>query len=209
MNHPKQTAKIVREYVPLDDQKIHGVSFDGKLVWFARPNELVAFDAETEKVVRRHAIPGARAGTAFDGEYLYQLAGDDILVVHPSDGRIVRKFPAPGTGRNSGMAWADGYLWIGQGPDAKIHKVDAKTGAVVKTLTSDRFVTGVSCVEGALWHGVSEDGKPSELRRLASDGTVEETLSVSCERIGGVEGTNDGSFWCAGERGKLLLVRRS
>ena len=207
MTHPTSTAKIAREYVPLDDQKIHGVTFDGKLVWFARANELVAFDAETDKVVRRFNIPGARGGTAFDGEHIYQLAGDEILVVRPADGRIVRKLPAPGKGCNSGMAWADGHLWIGQGPEAKIHKVDAKTGAVVKTLSSDRFVTGVSCVEGAVWHAASEDGKPSELRRLATDGTVEEALFVSCERIGGLEGTTNGSFWCAAERGKLLLVR--
>ena len=104
------------------------------------------------------------------------------------------------------MAWADGYLFIGQYHETRIHKVDAKTGAVVKTLTSDRFVTGVSCVDGALWHGVS-DGGPSELRRLAPDGTVEERLEVPVAHIAGVEATRDG-FWCGGENGTLRLVRR-
>jgi outer membrane protein assembly factor BamB len=201
-------AEVVREYVPIDDQQIHGVTFDGKLVWFARSDEVVAFDPETEKVVRRHSIPKAQAGTAFDGEHLYQLAHDEIIVFRPSDGRIVRKMPAPGKGEDSGMAWADGYLWIGQCYGAKIHKVDAKTGEVVKTLTSDRFVTGVSCVDGALWHGAAVDGKPCELRRLASDGTVEESLSVPVSLITGVEGDSKGAFWCAGEKGKLRLVRR-
>jgi hypothetical protein len=201
-------AQIVREYLPIDDGLIHGVTFDGKLVWFARENEIVAFDPETETVVRRYPVPAARAGTAFDGECIYQLAGREIVVIQPADGRIVRRIPAPAGGQNSGMAWADGHLWIGQWSDAKIHKVDATTGEIVKTLASDRFVTGVSCVDGALWHGASGDGKPCELRRLAPDGTVEETLEVPAEKIAGVEGTADGSFWCAGEVGTLRLVRR-
>ncbi len=200
-------AEVIREYVPIDDQQIHGVTFDGKLVWFARNDEIVAFDPATEKVVQRHRVPSARAGTAFDGQYLYQLAQGEILVVQPSDGRIVRRMPAPGKGEDSGMAWADGYLWIGQYRESKIHKVDAKTGEVVKTLTSDRFVTGVSCVDGVLWHGAS-GGKPPELRRLASDGTVEESLAVPVPTISGVEAVADGTFWCGGEKGNLRLVRR-
>lgn len=199
---------MVREYVPLPDGHVHGVTFDGKLVWFARNDELVAFDPEREKVVHRHRVPGAMAGTAFDGQHIYQLAGADIVVVDPSDGRIVRRLAAPPNGMNSGMAWADGYLWIGQFRESRIHKVDAKTGEVVKTLSSDRFVTGVSCVGGALWHGASDDGSPCELRRLASDGTVEETLAVPVEAISGVEGTRDGAFWCGGRKGTLRLVRR-
>lgn len=207
MSAVKRTAEIVREYVPLGEGNIYGVTFDGKRVWFARDNELVAFDPETEQIVRRHPVPGANAGTAFDGEHLYQLAQGEILVIQPEDGQIVRRFPAPGKGQDSGMAWADGHLWVGQYYGSKIHKVDAKTGALVKTLASDRFVTGVSCVDGALWHGVSEDGKPCELRRLASDGSVEEVLSVPVKSIKGMEGTSDGSFWCAGEQGRLRRVR--
>ncbi|MGH7269121.1 MAG: hypothetical protein ACREJ3_01720, partial [Polyangiaceae bacterium] len=64
-------AEIVREYAPLDDGSVQGVTFDGKLVWYARDDELIAFDPEREKVVRRHRVPGARAGTAFDGKHLY------------------------------------------------------------------------------------------------------------------------------------------
>jgi len=201
-------AEVVHEYEPIDSRSIHGVTFDGKLVWFARDDEIVAFDPDSEKVVRRLPVPAASAGTAFDGEHLYQLAKGEILVVQPSDGRIVRKLPAPGKGEDSGMAWADGFLWVGQFRASKIHKVDAKTGEVVRTLTSDRFVTGVSCVDGALWHGSSNDGKGCELRRLASDGTVEETLAVPVSAIAGVEGTTGGDFWCGGEKGKLRLVRR-
>jgi hypothetical protein len=209
MSTSSAVAEIVREHQPLDDARIHGVTFDGKLVWFARDDELVAFDPQSETVVRRFSVPGANAGTAFDGEHLYQLARGEILVLRPEDGHIVRRLPAPGKGQDSGMAWADGYLWVGQYADAKIHKVDARSGEIVKTLASDRFVTGVSCVDGELWHGVMEDGKPCELRRLAPDGAVAEVLTVPVTRLAGVEGTGDGRFWCAGEQGRLRLVRRA
>jgi outer membrane protein assembly factor BamB len=199
-------AEVIREYIPFEGSHVHGVTFDGTLVWFARDDELVAFDPGTERVVRRHRVPSAGAGTAYDGEHLYQLARGEILVVEPSDGRIVRRMPSPSRGDDSGMAWADGYLWIGQYRQSKIHKVDAKTGEVVKTLSSDRFVTGVSCVDGALWHASSGDGQPSELRRLAADGTVEESLAVPVKAISGLEAAGDGTFWCGGEGGTLRRV---
>ena len=201
-------AEVVREYVPLDENQIHGVTHDGNLVWFARDGELVAFDPGTERVVARHQVPSASAGTAFDGEHLYQLAKGEILVIRPADGRVVRRLKAPGTGQDSGMAWADGFLFVGQYRESKIHKMDAMTGEVVKTLATDRFVTGVSCIDGALWHGASGDGQPCELRRVAPDGTVEETLAVPVDSISGVEAANDGGFWCGGSKGRLRFVRR-
>lgn len=200
-------ATIVREYQPIDDRPIHGVTFDGTWVWFARDDELVAFDPSTAQVVRRFVVPGANAGTAFDGEHLYQLARGQILVIRPDDGRIVRTLPAPGKGRDSGMAYADGHLWVGQYDDARIHKIDARTGELVKTLSSDRFVTGVTCIDGALWHAASTDGKPSELRRLAADGAVEETVAVPVDVISGIEGVPGGELWCGGERGTLRRIR--
>jgi hypothetical protein len=208
-NESFEDAEVAREHIPFADRGgIHGVTFDGERVWFARDDELCAFDPRSEQVVRRLAVPAADAGTAFDGEHLYQLAKGEILVIEPESGRVVRRFRAPADGHASGMAWADGYLFIGQFHESRIHKVVAKTGEVVKTFTSDRYITGVSCVDGALWHGVSNDGKPCELRRLAADGTVDETLRVPVAAIGGVEGTRDGDFWCGGERGTLRRVRR-
>ena len=206
----REDAEVAREYVPFEGGSggIHGVTFDGKLVWFCRDDEVVAFDPESEKVVKRLPVPAADAGTAFDGKHLYQLAKGEILVLDPSDGRVLRKFRAPADGQASGMAWADGYLFIGQYHESRIHKVDAKTGEVVKTLTSDRLVTGVSCVDGALWHGASDRVDPPELRRLAADGSVEESLRVPVAHIAGVERTRDGEFWCGGEKGTLRLVRR-
>jgi hypothetical protein len=200
-------GEVIREFMPIDDKPIHGVTFDGKLVWFARDNELVAFDPEAEKVVHRYPIDSAKAGTAFDGTHVYQLAQGKILVIDPRSGKILRTLPAPAKGEESGMAWADGYLWVGHYGAKKIHKVDAKTGELVKTLSSDRFVTGVSCASGALWHGAIGDDKPTELRRLASDGTVDESVTVPVQLISGVERTSSGDFWCGGEQGRLRLVR--
>ena len=203
----KANATISRTYQPVDESRIHGLTWDGRRVWLCLDEELVAFDPSTERVVKRHAIPRAKAGTAFDGTHLYQLAHDEIVVIEPESGRIVRKLPAPGKGEDSGMAWSDGFLWIGQYYGARIHKVDATTGEIVKSLTSDRFVTGVTFVDGSLWHGTMQDDQPTELRRLASDGTVDEILSVPSSRLAGVESDGAGGFWCAGEEGRVLLVQ--
>lgn len=203
-------AELVGEYGPFGEGGIHGVTFDGSLVWFARDGELVAFDPAKEEVVKRLAV-AASAGTAFDGESFYQLAGDQILVVRPSDGRVLRQIPSPSKGKDSGMAYGDGYLWVGAYREAKIHQVDPKTGAVVKTLSSDRFVTGVSCVEGALWHATtSDDGRAGEIRRLGADGEVEESIGVPEGLfVSGLEGTKDGTFWCGGgSSGKLRKMRK-
>lgn len=205
----RSRAEIVKELVPVAGGKVHGVTFDGKLVWYARNDEIVGVDPETSEVVKRLAVP-AHAGTAFDGKNLYQIAGDQILVVDPSDGRVVRKLPAPGKGKDSGLAYADGCLWVGQYRDAKIHQIDAKTGEIRKTLRSDRFVTGVCCVDGAIWHGVSDDEAPAELRRLAPDGSVEEVIAFDeTVHVAGIESDGKGGFWCGGEAGKLRLIRRA
>jgi outer membrane protein assembly factor BamB len=213
-NSKTAKAEVVREYGPFGEGGVHGVTFDGTLVWFARSNELVAFDPDTGEVKRRLDVP-ADAGTAFDGEFVYQIAGPDILVIHPSDGRVVRKIAAPNDGEgdcNSGMAYADGYLWVGQWRESKIHKIDPKTGAVVKTLKSDRWVTGVSCADGALWHATHPtETAPAELRRLSADGEVEERLALPDGIfVSGVESDGKGGFFCGGGKsGKLRLVRKA
>jgi outer membrane protein assembly factor BamB len=198
---------ILSEHRPLDERRIHGVTFDGAFVWFALDDELVAFDPKTERVVRRFALAGASAGTAFDGERLYQMAKDDVVVVDKETGAVLRRFPVPVPGDSSGMSWGDGRLFVGQFRGAKIHEVEPATGAILTTRASDRWVTGVSCFEGAVWHAASYDGKPPELRRLARDGTVEERFAVAVDEINGIECTAQG-FWCGGSRGTLRLVGR-
>ena len=38
----------------------------------------------------------------------------------------------------------------------KIHQIDPETGKILRTIESNRFVTGVTWVEGELWHGTWE-----------------------------------------------------
>src|SRR3954468_3150825 len=73
-----EPAEIVREYGPFADAThVRGVSFDGRLVWFAGDQKLQAFEPETGTSVR--ALDAAcDAGTAFDGRHIYQLADDRI-----------------------------------------------------------------------------------------------------------------------------------
>jgi hypothetical protein len=202
-------AEIVREHVPFSDRGyVHGVTIEGARVWLARNDELVLFDPESDRVVRRLAVPGADTGTTFDGTHLYQLAKNDVLVIDPADGRVVRRFHAPADGTSSGMTWTTGRLFIGQFQQMRIREIDAHTGAILSTRSSDRRVTGVTWMDGALWHAASNDGQPCELRCLAANGSVHERLRVPVEAISGIEATADGAFWCGGERGTLRLVRR-
>jgi hypothetical protein len=79
----RSAAEIVREYGPFPGvERVHGVSFDGRHVWFAAGNKLHAFDPESGTPRRSLDVAG-QAGTAFDGRHLFQIAGNRILKVHP------------------------------------------------------------------------------------------------------------------------------
>src|SRR5215470_12418203 len=172
----KRSAEIVREYGFPGVDHVHGVSYDGQHVWFASGDKLNAFDPSTGNVLRSIDVT-AHAGTAFDGQHLFQLADDRIQKIDPKTGRVLATIPAPGAG-SSGLAWAEGTLWVGQHRDRKIHQVDPESGRILRTIESNRFVTGVTWVDGELWHGTSE-GDESELRQIdPRNGQVIETLEM-------------------------------
>jgi glutamine cyclotransferase len=204
-----QQAEILREYGPYPGMdKIHGVTFDGAHVWFARGESIVALDPKSGALVRELDV-AAHAGTAFDGEYLWQLADDRIQKVDPRTGQVVATIPAPSQGRDSGLTWAEGTLWVGEYRARKIHQIDAKTGAILRTIESDRFVTGVSWVNGELWHATLE-GERSELRQVDQEtGKVLERLEMPAGvTVSGMEGDGAGVFYCGGAgSGKLRAVR--
>src|SRR5215470_70253 len=109
---PRSTADIVREYGPFPGvDRVHGVTYDGQHVWFAAGDTLKALDPVSGRTVRSFAVAG-QAGTAFDGQHLYQISGDRILKIDPKTGRVLTEIPAPGEGGNSGLAWAEGTLWV-------------------------------------------------------------------------------------------------
>src|SRR6516164_3348598 len=107
-------AEILREYGPFPGaEHVHGVTFDGKHVWFASGDKLNAFDPKTGKTTRSINV-AAHAGTAFDGKHLLQIAEDRIQKIDPKTGRVLSTIPAPGGGADSGLAWAEGTLWVGE-----------------------------------------------------------------------------------------------
>ncbi|HSD68583.1 MAG TPA: hypothetical protein VLB07_03470 [Woeseiaceae bacterium] len=207
MNRSK--AEIVSEYGPFAGvESVHGVTHDGKRVWFASGNKLNAFDPAT-RAIQRSIDVAAHAGTAFDGRYLYQIAEDRIQKIDPDSGRVLSSIPAPGNG-NSGMAWAEGTLWVGQYRDRKIHQVDPATGKVLRTIESNRFVTGVTWVDDELWHGTWE-GDDADLRRIdPQTGEVHDLLEMpSGMALSGLEFDGVSQFYCGGGKsGKLRAVRR-
>jgi glutamine cyclotransferase len=206
----RSRAEIVREYGPFPGiDHVHGITYDGHQVWFAAGDRLNSFDPASGKTLRSIEV-AAQAGTAFDGQHLFQIAGDRIQKIDPKTGRVVATIPAPEGGGNSGLAWAEGSLWVGKYRDRKIHQVDPETGAILRTIESNRFVTGVTWVDGELWHGTLEDNE-SELRRVDPEsGDVLETLEMPAGvEVSGLESDGGDQFFCGGGRsGKVRAVRR-
>jgi glutamine cyclotransferase len=208
---PVRPAEIVREYGPFDGaERIAGVTHDGQRVWAAAGAKIVAFDPASGQVTRTLERAGD-AGTAFDGKHLYQIAEARIDKIDPATGAVVASIPAPGKGGDSGMAWAEGSLWVGQYRDRKIHQVDPETGKVLRTIESNRFVTGVTWVDGELWHGTWE-GDQSDIRHIDPDsGAVLERLEMPQGiTVSGLESDGADLFYCGGgSSGKVRAVRRS
>jgi glutamine cyclotransferase len=206
----RSTAEIVREYGPFSGAgNVHGVTYDGQKVWFASGDKLNAFDPASGKMLRSIDV-AADAGTAFDGQYLFQLAENRIEKIDPQSGSVLATIPAPGSGSDSGLTWAEGTLWVGQYRDRKIHQIDPQTGAILRTIESNRFVTGVTWIDGDLWHGTWE-GDESDLRRIdPRTGEVLESLEMPPGAgISGLESDGGDQFFCGGGRsGKVRAVRR-
>lgn len=206
----RKTAHVVREYGPFPGvDKVAGVTFDGEHVWIASGDRLQALDPERGEIVRSIDV-AAHAGTAFDGTHLFQLAEDRIQKVDPKTGRVLATIPAPGHGGDSGMAWAEGTLWVGEYRKRKIHQIDPDTGRILRSIDSNRFVTGVTWVDGELWHATWEDDA-SELRHIdPQSGEVLQSLEMPAGTgVSGLESDGNDRFFCGGgDSGKVRAVRR-
>ncbi len=205
-----QPAEIVREYGPFAGvDKIAGVTHDGNRVWAATGTRLVAFDPGSGEPTDSLAI-ACDAGTAFDGKYLYQIAEARIDKIDPATGDVVATIPAPGKGGDSGLTCAEGSRWVGQYRDRKIHQIDPATGAIKRTIESNRFVTGVTFVDGEMWHGTWE-GDESEIRRIDPEsGAVLERLEMpKGVNVSGLESDGADLFYAGGGgQGRVRAVRR-
>src|SRR6201984_799559 len=205
----RSVAEILREYGPFPGvDHVHGVTFDGRHVWFASGDKLNAFDPASGKTVRSIEVAG-HAGTAFDGRHLFQIAEDRIRKIDPQTGRVLATIPAPG-GACSGLAWAEGTLWVGHYRDRKIHQIYPQTGAIRRTIETNRFVTGLTWIDGELWHGTWK-GDESDLRRVdPQTGEVLERIEMPPGvDVSGLESDGGDRFFCGGGRsGKMRAVRR-
>ncbi|MBB3398093.1 MULTISPECIES: PQQ-binding-like beta-propeller repeat protein [unclassified Rhizobium] len=208
MKHSK--AEILREYGPFPDVKqVGGVTYDGRHVWFASGDKLNAFDPDAGEVVRSIDV-AAHAGTAFDGRYLFQIAEDRIQKIDPKTGTVLSTIPAPANGGDSGLAWAEGTLWVGDYRGRKIHQIDPETGALLRSIESNRFVTGVTWVDGELWHATWESDE-SDIRRIEPEtGRVLERIDMPAGiGVSGLESDGTDRLFCGGgNSGKVRAIRR-
>ena len=203
-------AKILREYGPFPGvDNVAGVSYDGRHVWVAGGKKLIAVDPDDGKTVRALDV-ACHAGTAFDGRHLFQIAENRIHKIDPDTGRVLHSIPAPGGGADSGLAWAEGTLWVGQYRERKIHQIDPQTGKILRTIKSDRFVTGVTWADGELWHGAAE-GDEVDVRRVdPTSGDVLEKIEMPAGVfVSGLESDGADRFFCGGgSSGKVRAVRK-
>src|SRR5277367_6428849 len=110
----QSAAEILHEYGPFPGvDRVNGVTFDGQHVWFASSDKLNSLDPADGKILRSIEV-AAHAGTAFDGRHLFQISEDRIHKIDPETGRVLATIPAPSGGGDSGLAWAEGSLWVGQ-----------------------------------------------------------------------------------------------
>jgi len=203
-------AEIIREYGPFPGvTNVGGVTCAGGEVWFAAGDSLKAMDPASGDTVRSLDVP-AHAGSAFDGTHLYQIAEKQIQKIDPATGRVVSTIPAPGGGGDSGLAWAEGTLWVGQHRERKIHQIDPDTGAIIRTIESNRFVTGVTWVDGELWHATWE-GEDVDIRHIdPQSGEVLERLEMpKGVGVSGLESDGADRFYCGGGKtSRIRAVRR-
>jgi glutamine cyclotransferase len=206
----RAAAEITREYGPFPGvANVGGVTYDGQNVWYAAGGTLNAFDPESGKPVRAIDV-AAHAGTAFDGEHLFQIAEDRIQKINPKTGQVLSTIPAPGNGGDSGLAWAEGALWVGEYRARKIHQIDPESGKILRSIETSRFVTGVTWVDGELWHGTWE-GDESDVRRIdPQTGEVLESIEMPAGTgVSGLESDGGDRFFCGGgPSGKVRTVRR-
>jgi glutamine cyclotransferase len=154
-------------------------------------------------------------GVTFDGHHVWFASGDRINALDPESGdpetgKVLATIPAPAGGGDSGLAWAEGSLWVGHYRERKIHQIDPETGKILRTIASDRFVTGVTWVDGELWHGTWENDE-SELRRIdpGTGKTLERIEMPPGIGVSGLESDGGERFYCGGgSSGKVRAVRR-
>ena len=207
----RSAAEILGEYGPFPGvESVHGVTYDGRHVWFASGDRLNAArsgERQDAALDRRRRACGNRLRRPAHLSRSPRTASRRSI---RETGRVLATIPAPGGGGDSGLAWAEGTLWVGQYRDRKIHQIDPETGAILRTIESNRFVTGVTWVDGELWHGTWE-GEDSDVRRIdPQSGKVLERLEMPAGAgVSGLESDGADRFFCGGgDSGTVRAIRR-
>jgi hypothetical protein len=150
------------------------------------------------------------AGTAFDGTHLYQIAEARIDKIDPATGEMWHRSPRPATAATRASPGPRAACGWGSTAIARSTRSIPESGAVLRTIESNRFVTGVTWVDGELWHGTWE-GDESDIRRIDPDsGAVLERLRCRvAQASAGSSPTGQTCFICGGgSSGKVRAVRR-
>src|ERR671920_674626 len=144
-------------------------------------------------------------GVTYDGRNVWIATGDTLNAFDPASGKPLRSIDVAA---HAGTSFDGRHLF--QLAEDRIQKVDPETGRILRTIESSRFVTGVTWVDGELWHGTWE-GDESELRRVdPRTGEVLETLEMPPgASVSGLESDGGDQFICGGgSSGKVRTVRR-
>src|SRR5579883_547000 len=168
MEDMRRAAEILREYGPFPGvDHVHGVTFDGRHVWFASGDRLNALDPARGTIVRTVGVQG-HAGTAFDGEHIYQLVEDRIEKIDLKTGDILRTIES--NRFVTGVTWVDGELWHGtwEGEESEVRRIDPRTGKVLEQVEMPQGA-GVSGLESdggdRFFCGGGDSGKLRAVRR--------------------------------------------
>ena len=130
----QSAAEIVREYGPFP-----GVEQRARR-HLRRPARLVRVRRQAERARSRERQDGARARRRRRMPARRSTASTCSRSPRTASRRSIRRPAAcsprsrrPATAAISGLAWAEGTLWVGQYRDRKIHQIDPETGAILRT----------------------------------------------------------------------------
>jgi hypothetical protein len=100
-----------------------------------------------------------------------------------------------------------GWCSIGAGI---IQQIDPETGAILRTIASNRFVTKVTRIDGELWHGTGEGDESDLWRADPPTGKILERIEMPPgASVSGLESDGGDQFFCdGGKSGKVRAIRR-
>jgi len=173
----------------------------------ARPVRGIALAQWGERRAARRELLAAHQDFVKTNEPLYAARCAAALAeIAAGDGRSL----TPNQCWKMPPATCEGALWVGA---KRSLKVDPADGRLLKRVTVERLVTGVTWAEGELWHGAGADEWAGGVLRVDPNSGAE-TLRLECPTptdIAGIEyEATRGVFWCGASEpaGRPTLVAK-